>query len=294
MCRFTLYLGPAIRMSALVTEPKNSLIHQSFESQEREEPLNGDGFGVAWYTHEEEEEPGLFRSITPAWNNANLQSIARVVKSHCILAHVRAATQVRSVSEANCHPFVHGPYAFMHNGDLAGFTGFRRELQASLSNAAFDTIRGGTDSEHLFALLVDELARHAALPPLERMATSLQAAVTRALALAAQHAPGEPSYLNLALSNGRAAVALRYTNDPDYAGESLYLHRGRRYVCEGGVCRMIAPEKGAAGAVIVASERLSEDPGWEAVPRDRMVLVSQDREVTLRAISPAASGSAAG
>src|SRR6185436_9788616 len=37
MCRFTLYLGPAIRMSALVTEPRNSLIHQSFESQEREE-----------------------------------------------------------------------------------------------------------------------------------------------------------------------------------------------------------------------------------------------------------------
>ena len=43
MCRFTLYLGPSIRMSALVTEPKNSLIHQSFESQEREERLNGDG-----------------------------------------------------------------------------------------------------------------------------------------------------------------------------------------------------------------------------------------------------------
>lgn len=288
MCRFTLYLGPAIRMSALVTEPKNSLIHQSFESQEREEPLNGDGFGVAWYTHEDSAEPGLFRSITPAWNNPNLHSIARAVKSHCILAHVRAATQVRSVSESNCHPFVHGPYAFMHNGDLAGFARYRRALLAQLSDQAFDAIRGGTDSEHLFAMLVDELARHASLPPLERLARSLERAVQGALSLAALHAPDEASTLNLALSDGRAAVALRFTTDRSYAGESLHLHRGRRYVCEDGMCRMLAPEDGAAGAVIVASERLSDDPGWEMVPRDHMVLVSEQREVSLRPLQPTA------
>lgn len=286
MCRFTLYLGPAIRMSALVTEPKNSLIHQSFESQEREERLNGDGFGVAWYTHEQDAalEPGLFRSITPAWNNVNLQSIARVVKSHCFLAHVRAATQVRSVSEANCHPFVHGAFTFMHNGDLAGFARYRRELLASLSHEAFETIRGSTDSEHLFALLVDELLQRPALAPLERLATSMQAMMARALALA-QQAGDEPSYLNMAASDGHCAVTTRFTTERDYAGESLHLHRGRRYVCEEGVCRMVPAEKNASGAVIVASERMSDDPGWELVPRNHMVLVSPRREVTLRALA---------
>ncbi|MSR62972.1 MAG: class II glutamine amidotransferase [Planctomycetes bacterium] len=282
MCRFTLYLGPAIRMSALVTEPRNSLIRQSFESQEREEPLNGDGFGVAWYAHELEREPALFRSITPAWNNANLQSIARVVKSHCILAHVRAATQVRSVSEANCHPFVHAQYSFMHNGDLAGFSALRRELLALLSDEAFEAIRGSTDSEHLFALLVDELRRRESLPPLERMAASLEATMARALELSGRRAGGAPSYLNLALSDGQCAVVTRFTSEPDYAGESLHLHRGRRYVCEAGVCRMVPPEKNAAGAVIVASERLSDDPGWELVPRNHMVLIAPTREVELR------------
>jgi len=286
MCRFTLYLGPAIRLSALVTEPKNSLIHQSFESQEREERLNGDGFGVAWYTREQDQaaEPGLFRSITPAWNNANLQSIARVVKSHCILAHVRAATQVRSVSEANCHPFVHGPYSFMHNGDLAGFAQYRRELLASLSDEAFETIRGSTDSEHLFALLVDELARRAELAPLERLAAGVEATMARALELARRHGD-EPSTLNLAVSDGSCAIATRFTNERDEHGESLHLHRGRRYVCEDGVCRMVPAEKGAAGAVIVASERLSDDPGWEMVPPNHMVLVSSEREVTLRKLA---------
>ena len=50
-------------------------------------------------------EPAVFRSITPAWNNRNLQNLARVVASDCILAHVRAATQSSGVNEANCHPF---------------------------------------------------------------------------------------------------------------------------------------------------------------------------------------------
>jgi predicted glutamine amidotransferase len=48
MCRFTLYMGPPIRLSSLLIEPDHSLIRQSVESREREEPLNGDGFGVGW------------------------------------------------------------------------------------------------------------------------------------------------------------------------------------------------------------------------------------------------------
>jgi predicted glutamine amidotransferase len=281
MCRFTLYLGPPIRMASLVTEPSNSLIHQSFDSSEREERLNGDGFGVAWYAPEHAEEPALFRSITPAWNNANLLSISRVVKSHCFLAHVRAATQVRSVSEVNCHPFTWGRFAFMHNGDVGGFERLRRPLLSSLSDTAFEAIRGSTDSEHLFALFVDELIPRAGDAPVERMAGALRAAIERSLELVASHAPGEPSYFNVAVSDGRCAVVTRYTDHPSYPGESLHLHRGRSYVCEDGVCRMIQPERDG-GAVIVSSERMSADPGWENVPPRRMLTISPEHEVALR------------
>ena len=71
-------------MSSLITEPENSLIHQSFDSREREEPLNGDGFGVAWYPQDGHRDAALFRSITPAWSNQNLRHIARAVKSGCV------------------------------------------------------------------------------------------------------------------------------------------------------------------------------------------------------------------
>jgi hypothetical protein len=49
MCRFAIYLGPSLTLDSLLTQPVHSIVHQSFHSHERREPLNGDGFGVAWY-----------------------------------------------------------------------------------------------------------------------------------------------------------------------------------------------------------------------------------------------------
>ena len=278
MCRFTLYLGPALPLASLVTEPENSLIHQSYNASERAEPLNGDGFGLAWYPADGSSEPGLFRALTPAWSNASLTSLARVVRSGCMLAHVRAATQVRFVSEANCHPFVDGRFAFMHNGDLGGFEAMRRPLLAELSDRAFAAIHGSTDSEHFFALLGDELDRLGGPREPVAMAAAFRRSVGRVLELRERHAPGEHLYLNAVLSDGRAAVACRFTTDEPAHADSLYRHCGRRYVCEGGVCRMVHT-RGRGDAAIVSSEPLSEDGGWEAVPVNHFVLL-EGSEVT--------------
>ncbi|MDT8450859.1 MAG: class II glutamine amidotransferase, partial [Wenzhouxiangellaceae bacterium] len=76
MCRFTFYMGDNIAVADLVTRPENSLIHQSAHAKERPEPLNGDGFGLAWYVPDDP-KPARFRSLTPAWSNANLAELAR-------------------------------------------------------------------------------------------------------------------------------------------------------------------------------------------------------------------------
>ena len=283
MCRFTLYLGPPIRLSSLVTEPKNSLIHQSYQSSEREEPLNGDGFGVAWYAPEMHEEPALFRSITPAWNNANLLDLARVVQSPCILAHVRAATRVGTISEANCHPFRWGPLSFMHNGDVAGFAALRRPLLDELSDAAFQAIQGTTDSEHVFALFIDSFLAAGGERTSAALGQAMRRTLQRIVDLAERYGDGQDSYLNMALSDGRCAVVTRFTTKADFAGESLYVDRGRSFVCEEGVCRMVDPEPGG-GALLVSSEALSEDPSWEAVPRNHMLVIGEDHSVSAEAL----------
>src|SRR5262245_10780170 len=213
MCRFTLYVGPPLQLSALVTEPTHSLIHQSYHSEERDEPLNGDGFGVAWYAPELTREPAVFRSVTPAWNNRNLLDLARVVRSPCILAHVRAATQATELSEANCHPFRHGPYAFMHNGDVGGFPSLRRALLARLSDEAFQSIRGSTDSEHVFALFQDRLREERQEDRGAAMGAALRRTIREVVALVREHGGGAPSYLNLAVADGDAAVVSRFTTD---------------------------------------------------------------------------------
>ena len=284
MCRFVLYLGPPLVLSNLITEPANSMIHQSFHSHERKEPLNGDGFGVAWYQHELSDEPGVFRSITPAWSNHNLLDLARVTRSTCILAHVRAATPGMAVTETNTHPFAWGPYAFMHNGEIGGFHQIKRRLLASLSDEAFDRIGGTTDSEHFFALLGDRLRERTAGPGDDRLRVEeIGAALTAATAdVRALTAPlGRPSYLNVAVTDGRRAVVCRYTDGAPEDAPSLYLHTGKRYVCEDGRCRMIEPERDHH-AVLVCSEPLSDDPGWSRVPVNHQVLIHRDRAVDVR------------
>ena len=90
MCRFVAYLGEPIALDMLLLRPANSLVHQSFDAREFRLRVNGDGFGVAWYI-DGREPPVRLRTVTPAWNNQNLRSLAPAMRSDCIVAHVRAA-----------------------------------------------------------------------------------------------------------------------------------------------------------------------------------------------------------
>ncbi|MEZ4333716.1 MAG: class II glutamine amidotransferase [Myxococcota bacterium] len=279
MCRFTLYMGEPIRLSSLLIEPEHSLIRQSSHSQEREEPLNGDGFGVGWYAADPRLEPAVFRSITPAWNNRNLANLARVVSSGCILAHVRAATQSSGVNEANCHPFRFRSHLFMHNGDVGNFRQVRRPMLASVCDEAFDNVYGSTDSEHVFALVIDEMLRAPAwIDCGERLARALEGAIARVVEIVEKHGQNEPCYLNCALSDGQNAVVTRYSNDPDAPPESLYYYSGGIYPSlEGRVAR----------SVLVSSERLTADPAWREIPPNHMVIIRAGHEPELAAIAVA-------
>jgi predicted glutamine amidotransferase len=273
MCRFTLYLGPALPLSALLLEPDHSLIRQSAHSEERTEPLNGDGFGVGWYAPGISAEPGVFRSITPAWNNRNLASLSKVVTSSCVLAHVRAASILSGVNEANCHPFRFERHLFMHNGDVGGFRKVRRRLLDSVCDEAFDNIYGSTDSEHVFALVIDELLRLPEGDPAQRLTTALSRALWRTVDLVREFGGGEPCYLNLALSDGEVAVVSRFTADSNWEPESLYLYRGHYPLrsLDG------QPASGET-AQLVSSERLGQDPGWKAIPANHLVVLVRGRE----------------
>lgn len=284
MCRFALYLGSPIVVSSLITEPSNSIIHQSFHSHERKEPLNGDGFGLAWYVPEISDEPSLFKDLSPAWNNANLLQLARVTRTPCLLAHVRAASPGLSVSRLNCHPFARGPFAFMHNGTVGGFRSIARILKSALSDDVYHWIQGSTDSELVFAIFLDHYERSTTENSLERIIDALTRTIARVEAVRQDEGVKEPSSLNLAVTDGKCAVVSRYiSREPDKAN-SLYVHSGSRYECEGGICRMTPALDEGNLAVIVASEPLSDDPGWQPIAPNHFTVIHEDLHVEQRPI----------
>lgn len=149
MCRWAAYRGEPLYLEELVSSPAHSLIEQSHCATRAKTATNGDGFGIAWYG--DRPEPGRYRDILPAWSDCNLRSLARQIRSPLFLAHVRAAT-TGATRRDNCHPFVHGNWSFMHNGQIAGFDRIRRKMEALLSDELFHARTGTTDSELLFLL----------------------------------------------------------------------------------------------------------------------------------------------
>ncbi|MDH3208718.1 MAG: hypothetical protein OEO79_19115, partial [Gemmatimonadota bacterium] len=140
-----------------------------------------------------------------------------------------------------------------------------------------DIIRGSTDTEHLFAVFVGELARLGtqSAPDGAAGARALAIALSRALAkvtaLVREHGGGEPSFLNVAVSDGVRGAVTRFTDHPTAGPESLYMHLDELYEPAG---RQFFPSReGDEGpSVLVSSERLTDDERWRAVPPNHLVM----------------------
>jgi ergothioneine biosynthesis protein EgtC len=280
MCRFVLYMGPPVTLDLLTTRPDHSIIRQSFKSRMRKEPLNGDGFGVAWYAPELSAEPALFRSVQPAWNNINLQHLSRVCRSPVILAHVRAATGF-AVSEANCHPFNAGRFAFMHNGSVADFRKIKRRLIEKLSDDVYLWIHGTTDSEHLFALFREHVAQRDDMEPVEAAVEAMSATVADVRDMLKRSNAQVRARLNMAVTDGERSIICRYAT-PGASAPSLWYRVGDQFVCHKGKCKML--DGNEPRAVIVASEPLTAETEWIEVPENHLMVITPDHRIRFREI----------
>jgi glutamine amidotransferase len=272
-------------MSDLLLRSSQSLIRQSYHARERAEPLNGDGFGVGWYSLDIDPTPGLFTSVQPAWGNRNLARLAPKISSTCFFAHVRAASQGSPITELNCHPFQYRRLLWMHNGRIANFKRVKRHLQARLSDQFYDAVLGTTDSEHAFALFLERLGGDAESYSLQTLEAALLAMIRELDDLTSSTAEAEPSHYNFAVTDGRNLLATRYVSGSGAEPETLYLSKGKQLEVRGGQFRMLTDDSGTVEAVIVASEPLTDArEDWLAVPRNHLVSISSDFEVRVAPI----------
>ncbi|MFZ6010164.1 MAG: class II glutamine amidotransferase [Bacteroidota bacterium] len=282
MCRLLAYMGSPIVIDKLLYQPKNSLINQSISAKELEEPLNGDGFGIGWYVPEVNFEPVTFVSVNPAWSNRNLRNLAPKIKTECMIAHVRAAS-VGDVSESNCHPFQYKNILMAHNGGVENFGRIKRQLRAPLNDELYNWIKGQTDSEHLFAYLLDYLLKNNTTITPEAVLDAFEHTFTFLKKLMVTHEIHEAAYLNMAFTNGLFIVATRYVTDPKEEPLTLYHSEGSRFVVEDGVTRLVAP-KDDDEAVLIVSEKLTDDKDWTMIPPNHFVIVEQSLNVRVRPI----------
>ncbi len=249
MCRWAAWSGAPKYLEEVICDPQHSLIDQSRNALSCKTAVNADGFGVAWYS--DRETPCLYKDVRPAWSDPNLLQIARHVRSTHFLAHVRASTG-SSTTRDNCHPFTHGRWTFMHNGQVGGYDTVRRRLDNMVPDDLYGYRSGGTDSESLFLIaLAYGLAQHP------------RAAMARAVfeAEAVSRYAGSTPYMRFASawSDGKTLFAARYASD-GFAPTLFY----REF----------------ADGVMVVSEPLDEARGcWMEVPQGQMITV-KDGEVT--------------
>jgi glutamine amidotransferase len=286
MCRFVAYSGLPLLLADLLYVPSDSLILQSYHARERREPLNGDGFGIGWYVPEIDSTPCIVRSITPAWSSSNLRHLSFKTRASSLFAHVRAASPGMAVTEPNAHPFNYGRFMWMHNGVVADFHRIKRQLRKGLRDEFYDMIAGTTDSEHAFALFLNELPNLDEVDGAE-MRKTLVWTIGRLNEMTREAGITAPSFYNFAVTNGEAIVVSRYCSDPDTQGASLhYAHGDCLETLPDGTCDIHSvPPSEKASAVIVASEKLNDEKSeWYDVPNNHTVTVFPDLTVKLERI----------
>lgn len=248
------YLGDPRTLGSLVSEPPHSLVRQSWEPKEtRSAKVNADGWGAGFFV-DGDPEPCLYRSTLPIWADVNVPHLGRAVRAGCFVAAVRSATEPTSLSQANTQPFASGRIAFLHNGFVERFREtVRRRLCAELGDRRFGGIEGTSDSEHLFALVLDGLDREEPDRP-DSLARAAAAAVSRVEGWARE--AGATACSSLLLTDGDSLVALRSAVGCE--PPSLYVHDTK-------------------GGIVFASERLDGDSGWRAVEAGRILIARRGR-----------------
>ena len=266
MCRWLAYSGSPVLIEEFLLKPKHSLIDQSLHSRLGAETTNGDGIGLGWYGAGD--EPGVFHSIEPAWNNRNLKELARHIVSPLVFAHIRASTG-GAIQQSNCHPFRHGRWLWMHNGLIRDFATVKRDLEFAVDPSLYAEIEGTTDTEVFFHLaltfgLEDD-------PP---------GAVERAVGFiektGREHGVEHPIQMTVATSDGSSVWAFRYSSE----GRSRSLF----YSTDVATLRAQHPDNPMLDLVsdetrLVVSEPLGDLVGaWNEVPESTYGVVQEGQD----------------
>src|SRR3954452_5058456 len=154
MCRIAAYLGPPVRLSALLDDPSHGLTDQSRNARQMSDSsIAGDGWGVGWFLPEAGPIPGLLKSILPLWSDQNGRTVPHAILSGSIVGHVRYASPNIETCLTNTPLYVMSEHLWTINGELKPWPGpLSKALRDRLDPDHQADLRGATDGEMLVAM----------------------------------------------------------------------------------------------------------------------------------------------
>jgi predicted glutamine amidotransferase len=257
MCRlFGLTAGQArVKATFWLLDAPDSLQAQSHR--------NVDGAGLGFFGPAG--EPVLDKQPEPAFSDPEFIREAKQVESSSFVAHVRWAT-AGGRTVRNTHPFVMDGRVMAHNGGL----GELAQLDTELGSYA-RLVLGDTDSERYFALITKETDAHGG---------DVGAGITAAASWIAERLP--VSALNAIVARPGELWALRYPGqhalhilerpaDPGPGEPGLHVRSATSSVH--------VPELDRTASVVIASEQLDGESGWQMLAPGELVHVRPDLSV---------------
>jgi predicted glutamine amidotransferase/NAD(P)-dependent dehydrogenase (short-subunit alcohol dehydrogenase family) len=273
MCRLFGFRSVAhLKVHHALKAAENALAKQSMK--------HPDGWGVGYYL---DDQPHVSKRASAAFQDYEYAHISEVVSSPTVIAHIRKAT-VGELSERNSHPFRFKRWLGAHNGHVEAFSQVRPLLLDELPKPLITNIQGTTDSEHLFHLVLSELADFADLDdpdlPLELAMGAVERALYKVDAWVERSQPGLRSETNLLITNGQLMLALRRGSGLSYAmqrGEGVSAHGSPRFQKD---ALGPLPVDRQVNHILISSEPLCGESLWQEIPQASILGV--DRHLSWR------------
>jgi predicted glutamine amidotransferase len=224
--------------------------------------VNADGFGIAALSAEA--ALLLIRNPVQAAGDRIYRGVARHAEACQFLVHLRYA-DTGGVSLPNTHPFLQDGRVFAHNGVVGDLERLEHRLGEHLA-----TVSGETDSERVFALIT---------LCIRQAGGDVRAGVAAAVR---ELAEGYELYsINFVLGEVGHLWAFRY---PEHNPLLVLEHAGggNRALIERdahGTLSMRADPRGDEPMVVIASERMDADPGWQDVGVGELIHVGPELEL---------------
>jgi predicted glutamine amidotransferase len=240
----------------------------SLALQSRREP-DGTGLGVF-----EAGQARVMKQAIAAYEDRAFAEEARTVRSKTFVAHVRFAS-TGGLDTKNTHPFTLQNRLFAHNGVIGDLERLEREL-----GAYRQLVGGDTDSERFFALVTKAAEDHGG---------DVGVGITAAARWVATNLP--LFALNLILTTADELWALRYpaTHELWVLNREAGGPHGCRHLelaSAAGRIRVRAGDLALAPAVVLASERMDENPAWRPLDPGELLHVDRHRHIDTRIALP--------